>query len=135
MLLFTNISPIIDHTEEKTKMPHKDDKIMDTYRELTTGLHKTGLAVHGIAVTQENHEKRIEALDQIVTTTDNSLQTRTTLLEDRIKRLENRTRNTDESRLAHATARIQSRSTMVAAWMGLAAGIVAAIITLIIAFK
>jgi len=116
-------------------MPKTDDKILDAYRELTAGLHKTGLTVHGVTVVQESHARRINALESTVTASDNSLQTRVARLEDRIARLEDEIAKKDSTNTAIKGAQIQSRATIMAAWVGALAGIVGAIIALVVAFK
>jgi vacuolar-type H+-ATPase subunit I/STV1 len=112
-----------------------DDKLMDTYRELTAGLHKTGLAVHGISVTQEANGRRIDTLESIVTTSDNSLQTRVAKLEDRIVALEEEKKQQKSDKSALLGARMQSKATVIAAWIGASAGIIGAIVALIIALQ
>lgn len=116
-------------------MTKEDDKLIKVQRELTAGLHKTGLAVHGITVTQESHERRLTALESTVISSNNSLQTRVARSEDRLKRLEETTRSTSHSLVKRETARIQGRATVIAAWVGGVTGVIAAIVALIVALS
>lgn len=116
-------------------MPKSDEQLMATYRELTAGLHKTGLAVHGIAITQENHAERLSGLETTVQNGDNSLQTRIKVLENEVDELKKARAKQQEKGTALAQAQIQGKATVAAAWIGLFGGLIAAIVALIAAFK
>lgn len=109
------------------------DDMMDTYRELTAGLHKLGLAVQGLAVTQESHERRLTSLDGVVKDDNNSLQTRCARVEDRLTRIEEALEKASQTASSVGQARIQGRATIIAAWIGASVGIVGTIVALVLA--
>ena len=109
------------------------DDMLATYKELTAGMHKTALATQGLAVTQEAHEKRIGALEDIVKDDNNSLQTRTARSEDRLERIEAALEHHIRTASEASLARVQGRATIIAAWIGGGAAILGAIVALILA--
>lgn len=114
-------------------MPTDDSELKEAYRELSRGMHKTGLAVHGLTVTQEAHGTRLSRMEDTVTTGPDSLQTRLARLEDRVKELDKREQDKSQTFLQQQVAKSQNKATVIAAYIGAVGAIIAVLVSIFFA--
>ena len=111
----------------------------DTLKALTDGYHKTALALREVSVKQSSCQAhvdaRIKALEQAVHTGSFSIQSRLAVLETRMAAYDRAQNGASANRNALAAAKVGSRGTILAAWIGGSITLLAAIASLIISLQ
>jgi len=108
----------------------------EAIKELSAGFHKSALAIRELSVKHEacsqTTDSRLSALESTVSTGSMALLSRMAVLEVRLAEAERKLTEHEQKQSALTTARLGSRATITAAWIGGGIAFLAAILSLIL---
>jgi len=112
-----------------------NDRDRELLREMTEAYHKLGLALRELSVLQDSHRQQLDGLEQMLFRGSCSMQSKVAILETRMEEQQRVCQETRTKSSTHSAARIGSKATVLAAWIGGTITFLVALISLIIQLK